>query len=142
VPDTVGFATKPILAKQRIARALAARVPARWVTGDSVYGNDGKLRGWLAAQRLAYVLGVSGNHSVWVDLPQRPVAVVAQRMPGQAWQRLSAGSGRKGPRWFDWAALRLPCAERGWQRWLLLRRQVDKPTELAYYRVFVPARTA
>jgi SRSO17 transposase len=58
----VGFATKPMLAKQRIARALAARVPARWVTGDSVHGNDGKLRGWLAAQRLAYVLGVSGNH--------------------------------------------------------------------------------
>jgi len=87
-------------------------------------------------------LGVSGNHYVWVDLQQRPVAVVAQRVPRKAWQRLSAGSGSKGPRWFDWAALRLPGAERGWQRWLLLRRQVDKPTELAYYRVFTPARTS
>src|SRR5215472_16244374 len=86
-----------------IARALAAGVPARWVTADSVYGNDGKLRGWLEAQHLAHVLGVSGNHYVWVDWQQRPVAVVAQRLPRQAWQRLSAGSGSKGRRWFDWA---------------------------------------
>jgi hypothetical protein len=70
------------------------------------------------------------------------VAVVAQQVPRQAWQRLSAGSGSKGPRWFEWAALRLPGAEGGWQRWLLLRRQVDKPTELAYYRVFAPVRTS
>jgi SRSO17 transposase len=142
VPDTVGFATKPLLAKQMLARALAAGVPARWVSGDSVYGNDSKLRGWLEAQRLAHVLGVSGNHYVWIDWQQRPVAVVAQQVPRHAWQRLSAGPGSKGPRWFDWAALRLPGAEGGWQRWLLLRRQVDKPTELAYYRVFAPARTS
>jgi SRSO17 transposase len=142
VPDTVAFATKPMLARQMIARALAAGVPARWVTGDSVYGNDGKLRCWLEAQRLAPVLGVSGNHYVWVDWQQRPVAVVAQQVPRKAWQRLSAGFGSKGPRWFDWAALRLAGAEGGWQRWLLLRRQVDQPTELAYYRVFAPARTS
>jgi SRSO17 transposase len=142
VPDTVGFATKPMLAKQMIARAVVAGVPARWVTGDSVYGNDGKLRGWLEAQRLAHVLGVSGNHYVWVDLQQQSVASIAQRLPRQAWRRLSAGSGSKGPRWFDWAVLRLPGAEGGWQRWLLVRRQVDQPTELAYYRVFAPARTS
>jgi SRSO17 transposase len=142
VPDTVAFATKPVLAKQMIARALAAGVPARWVTGDSVYGNDGKLRRWLEEQRLAHVLAVSGNHYIWMGFQQQPVAVVAQRVPRKAWQRLSAGDGSKGPRWFDWAALRLPCFERGWQRWLLLRRKVDKPTELAYYRVFAPARAS
>ena len=68
------------------------------MTGDSVYGNDGKLRGWLEAQRLAHVLGVSGNHYVWVDLQPRLAAVVAEQVPRQAWQRLSAGSGSKGPR--------------------------------------------
>jgi SRSO17 transposase len=36
VPGTVTFATKPLRAQQRIARALAAGVPAQWVTGDSV----------------------------------------------------------------------------------------------------------
>jgi SRSO17 transposase len=141
VPKTVAFATKPALAQHMIARALQAGVPARWVTGDSVYGNDGKLRRWLEEQRLGHVLGVSRNHYIWMGLQQQPVAVVAPRVPRKVWQRLSAGSGSKGPRWFDWAALRLPCPERGWQRWLLLRRKVDDPTEVAFYRVFVPART-
>jgi SRSO17 transposase len=104
VPDPVGFATKPMLAKHMLARALAAGVPARWVTGDSVYGNDGKLRGWLEAQCLAHVLGVSGNHYVWVDWQPQPVAVVAQRMPRQVWQRRVQGlaarahGGLTGPR--------------------------------------------
>jgi SRSO17 transposase len=142
VPKPVAFATKPALAKQMIARALAAGVPAQWVTGDSVYGNDGKLRHWLEEHRVAYVLGVSGNHYIWMGFQQQPVAAVAQQVPRKAWQRLSAGEGSKGLRWFDWAALRLPCLERGWQRWLLLRRKVDKPTELAYYRVFAPARAS
>jgi SRSO17 transposase len=142
VPETVGFATKPRLAKHMIARALAAGVPARWVSGDSVYGNDGKLRGWLEAPHLAQVLGVSSNHYVWLDFEQQPVAVVAQQLPHTAWRRLSAGSGSKGPRWFEWAMLPLAGAEGGWQRWLLVRRQVNQPAELAYYRVFAPARTS
>ena len=36
VPETVRFATKPVLARQMIERALEAGVPAHWVTGDSV----------------------------------------------------------------------------------------------------------
>ena len=68
------------------------------------------------------MLGVSSNHYVWLDFEQQPVAMVAQRVPHPAWQRLSAGSGSKGRRWFDWAALRLAGAEGGWQRWLLVRR--------------------
>jgi SRSO17 transposase len=140
VPETVAFATKPRLARQMIARALEAGVPAQWVTGDSVYGNDGKLRSWFEEQRVAHVLGVSRNHYIWMGFQQQPVATVAQRVPRKAWQRLSAGDGSKGPRWFDWAVLRLPCPERGWQRWVLLRRKVEEPTALAYYRVFAPTR--
>jgi SRSO17 transposase len=107
VPKTVAFATKPALAQQMLARALKAGVPAQWGTGDSVYGNDGKLRRWLEEQRRAHVLGVSGNHYIWVGFRPQPVAGVAQQVPRKGWQRLSAGEGSKGPRWFDWAALRL-----------------------------------
>jgi len=38
VPETVGFATKPVLAVEMIERALAAHVPFAWVAADSVYG--------------------------------------------------------------------------------------------------------
>ncbi len=44
VPDDVGFATKPALAREMIARALDAGAPAAWVAGDEVYGDDSELR--------------------------------------------------------------------------------------------------
>jgi SRSO17 transposase len=47
VPEEIRFATKPVLARQMIERALDNGLAARWVSGDSVYGNDGKLRLWL-----------------------------------------------------------------------------------------------
>lgn len=47
VPDTVTFATKPQLARRMLERAVAASVPAAWVTADELYGNDTDLRRWL-----------------------------------------------------------------------------------------------
>jgi SRSO17 transposase len=47
VPADRRCSTKPQLARQTLQRALAAGVPPRWVSGDSVYGEDRRLRlGW------------------------------------------------------------------------------------------------
>jgi SRSO17 transposase len=46
-PDAVGFRTKPQLARVMLERALDAKVPVAWVTGDEVDGGDGRLRRWL-----------------------------------------------------------------------------------------------
>lgn len=52
IPDDVDFATKPALAASgMIAAALDAVVPASWVTGDEVYGNDPALRAMLRSRR-------------------------------------------------------------------------------------------
>ena len=65
VPADVRFATKGDLAQAMLARAFAAEVPAAWVTGDEIYGNDGDLRRWLEAEHRPYVLAVARSHPVW-----------------------------------------------------------------------------
>src|SRR4030095_9995957 len=47
VPEEGGFQTKPQLGQAMLERALAAGVPFGWVTGDTVYGGDRRLRVWL-----------------------------------------------------------------------------------------------
>lgn len=139
VPDDVAFATKPHLARLMLERAFAAGVPTAWVTGDEVYGNDGKLRFWLQGEKRPYVLAVSGAHSVWRNGTQVRVADLAPETPADAWQRLTVAAGSKGPRVYDWAWARLPYeTEEGYGQWLLLRRSVSDPAEVAFYRVFGP----
>jgi SRSO17 transposase len=44
IPAARRFATKPELARRMLEPAFQAGVPAAWVTGDSVYGDDRRLR--------------------------------------------------------------------------------------------------
>ena len=137
IPQDRRFATKPQLAQQILQRAFAAAVPARWVTGDSVYGDDRRLRMWLEAQPLAYVLAVSGKEYVWIDWQQRQVKTLLATLPEEGWSRLSAGDGAKGPRWYDWHWLPLADpVDPTWRRWLLVRRSVSDPQEVTAYVVF------
>jgi SRSO17 transposase len=142
IPGERRFATKPQLAQQMLARMLAAGVPARWVTGDSVYGNDRRLRVWLEAQPQAYVVAVSGQEYVWLDWRQRQVKTILAALPEEGWTRLSAGVGSKGPRWYDWRWLPLADpVDPAWRRWLLVRRSLSTPTELTAYVVFAAQAT-
>jgi SRSO17 transposase len=136
------FATKPQLAQQMLQRALAAAVPARWVTGDSVYGDDRRLGVWLEAQPLASVLAVSGKEYVGLGGPQRRFNTILAALPEDGWSRLSAGDGAKGPRWYDWhwRPLADPVAPHG-RRWLLVRRSVSDPQEVTAFVVFAPHAT-
>lgn len=150
VPEEVAFATKPQLAQRMLERALAAGVPAAWVTGDSIYGGDRRLRVWLEQQEQPFVLAVTSAEPLLAVLDghwgQPRADVIAEHIPAEAWQRLSAGAGSKGPRWYDWALVRLArlqltAEERRWDHWLLVRRSCSDPTALAYYVVFAPAGT-
>jgi SRSO17 transposase len=142
IPEDRWFATKPQLAQQMLQRALAAGVPGRWVTGDSVYGNDRRLRLWLEAQPLAYVLAVSGQEYVWLGWQQRQVKTLLAALPEEGWARLSAGDGAKGPRWYDWQGLPLTDpVDPQWRRWLLVRRSMSHPKDMTAYVVFAPQAT-
>jgi SRSO17 transposase len=141
VPEQVGFATKGELARELLARAFAAGVPARWVVGDTVYSGD-EVRRWLEGQGRSYVLAVPSTHGIWTRAHQQTAEQLIGRLPSDVWVRLSAGQGSQGPRWYDWACLRLPYATAaGKGQWLLARRSISDPSELAYYRVYGPAET-
>ena len=141
VPDEVGFATKPALAAAMIARALDAGTPASWVAGDEVYGDDPRLRADLQDRGIGYVLAVASDHRVTHrDRRVRSADRPGRRLPGQAWQRLSAGAGAKGHRFYDWAWIDIdrPPATPG-HHWLLIRRN-RRTGELAFYRATHPTR--
>jgi SRSO17 transposase len=142
IPDQRVFATKPQLARQMLERAFAAGVTLAWVTGDSIYGDDRALRGWLEERKQAYVLAVSGKESVWLNHEQRQIKAILAELPAQGWERLSAGAGSKGPRLYDWQRLELSApVQQGWKRFLLVRRSISDPSEMTGYCVFARAHT-
>jgi SRSO17 transposase len=128
IPDARGFMTKPQLAQRMLTWALGAGVPAKWVTGDRVYGNDRRRRMWLKGQPQAYVLAVSGKEYVWLDGQQRRVHTILAALPADSWAQLSAGEGTKERLWYNgrWLPLAEP-QEPGWRRWLLVRQSVSAP---------------
>lgn len=143
IPDERAFATQPTLARQMLERTLEAGVVLAWVTGDSVYGDDRTLRRWLEEREQAYGLAVSGQESVWINHPQRPIKALLADLPQAGWERLSAGAGSKGPGLYDW--LRLAVSDppqRGWKRWLLVRRSISDPKEVTGYITLARAHTS
>jgi SRSO17 transposase len=143
VPDTVGFATKPQLARRLIETALAGGLPCRWVAGDEAYGGDPRLAAALRGHRLGYVLAVACSHHVPTGLGVFRADRLAAGLSRQAWQRLSAGEGAKGFRYYDWAFITLPQAvdQHEGHHWLLIRRN-RSTGELAFYRCWSPEPVA
>jgi SRSO17 transposase len=152
VPDKTGFATKPALARVMIERAIAAGTPFAWVAADSVYG-VGELEMALRRAGKGYVLGVSSAHNVKSWGKAKPIAgtaeSVAQGLPPEAWRRLSAGEGTKGPRLYDWAYVELADLDASaynaslsglWTRGLLIRRTIADG-DLAFFSTWCPAGT-
>jgi SRSO17 transposase len=146
VADEVGFATKPELAMAMIARALDADVPAGWVTGDEVYGQHAKLRMMLEERQMPYVLAVPVNQRVIATVEGRITELradaLAARLPAPAWKTISAGAGSKGPRAYHWARAAIrPLENDAGSYWLLVRRSLTDPADLAYYLCHGPGRT-
>ena len=153
VPDEVGFATKPQIARRMIARALAAKVPFAFVAADSVYGTD-DIEIMLRKAGKGYVVGVAANHVFrsWgkKQLIGGTAAKIAQSLPKSAWRRLSSGEGTKGPRLHDWAYLELADLDVAqynstltgqWTRGLLIRRNIADGA-MAFFSTWCPKGTS
>jgi SRSO17 transposase len=152
VPENVGFATKPRIARQMIARAIAAKVPFAFVATDTVYGT-GDIETMLRKAGKGYVLGVAANHGFhsWgkKQLIGGTAAEIAQSLPGNVWRRLSSGEGSKGPRLHDWAYLELAdlnasdyndTLDGAWTRGMLVRRTIANG-DFAFFSTWCPKDT-
>jgi SRSO17 transposase len=136
VPRDLRFATKPALAARMVARALDAGVAASWVAGDEVYGANTALREALQAREVGYVLAVACDHRVSVGPGVLRADALSALLPKRAWQRISAGRGAKGHRYYDWAVTDLAVDGPGVHQ-LLIRRN-RRTGELAFYRCYAP----
>ena len=143
IPDETEFTTKPRQAMAMLARAFDAGVPFGWVTADEAYGQVKYLRVWLEEHDAAYVVSTKVNDTLITTNGRevRADALIAA-LPARAWRRLSAGAGAHGPRTYDWARLPIRIGWRaGRGHWLLARRSIIKPTEIAYYVCYGPRRS-
>ena len=135
IPAEVTFATKPKIGIAMVEATLDAGVPCAWVLGDSVYGSDKSLRVMLESREKPYVLSVRANERLMIGgFRTRTAQELAAAVADNEWRRLPAGQGSKGPRLYDWARLRLfRLQSPPWDHWLLIRRSISDPAEMAFY---------
>lgn len=142
VPPAITFATKPTLAREMVARALAAGVPAAWVTADEVYGSDHNFRHFCEKRQVNYVVAIPANTHLFLNGKRTAIDKHLPDIPPEAWQTISCGSGTKGERLYEWALISWPHHEqpkqtRGW----LVRRSLEDPQEHAFYFTYAPSDT-
>jgi SRSO17 transposase len=150
IGDEVGFATKPELAETMLARALDAGVPAAWVTGDEAYGQVSALRRMLDERGMFYVLAVASNQQVHPagggagHFSEGRIDDAVAALDSRCWTTITVGAGAKGPRTYQWARARVrPSPEQPGEpeHWLLARRSLTDPGEIAYYLAAAPTKT-
>jgi SRSO17 transposase len=109
-----------------------------WCTADAVYGRDRKLRSFCQQHGIGYTLGVPCSFQVTLaSRTSMRVDATLKILTRQAWQVASCGPGSKGERRYAWAWLSTASP----RQFLLIRRSLTKPTEVAYFYCFVPDGT-
>jgi len=169
VPAAVIFQTKPEQAMAMLEHAWQQGVPMRWVAGDEIYGESTALRDLIARHARWYVLAVRTVMHVWIERPpvsepepqQRGrsgtqvrlaegapaatcVKAVVASWPESGWQSLVVAHGEKGLITYDWACRRVVESRGGLpgpDAWLVARRSLSDPTDIAYYLSNAPTDT-
>ncbi|MBO0884276.1 MAG: IS701 family transposase [Mycobacterium sp.] len=137
IGEDVEFATKPELARRMLARLLDAGAQIGWFTADEAYGDNPGLRSWCDQVDVNYVMAISCDHRFATAGGRMRADELARATGRKGWQRLSAGTGSKGHRLYDWLLID-PHTHADTNtdtpgHLLLVRRSISNPDELAYY---------
>lgn len=129
------FKTKPALAVDILTDLHGAGVLPPWVTGDEVYGQAKALRTFCQDHGVGYVLGVPCSFTIQLNSQLKARADKALNLvPAKGWTRASCGPGSKGDRLYAWAWI----ATTSPRHHLLVRRNLNDPTDQAYFYCYVP----
>lgn len=162
VPEDLVFKTKPQIALDLLQEALnRGGLPFQWVAADELYGDSPAFRDGVAAMGKWYFTEIACSTLIWRRRPavcippwsghgKRPtklrlrtptnrprrVDTLAARIPKKSWTRAMIKEGSKGPLVCDFAFLRVTEARSGLpgpEVWLVIRRNVDDPSEVKFY---------
>lgn len=170
IPADVTFQTKPELALMLLEDAVRRdMLPFQWVAVDALYGDAPAFLDGVAALGKWYFAEVACSTQVWrqppvIEVPawsgrgrqptrlrlragephpQRVDAVMDDLAP-QTWTRHVIKEGSKGPLICDFACVRVSVVREGLPGstvWLVVRRNVDDPSEVKFYLSNAPATT-
>lgn len=170
VPTELTMQTKPEIGLALLRRAvLRGTLPCAWVAADALYGDSPAFRDGVAALNKWYFTEIRCTSLVWqcrpevylpdwkgrgrhptrlqlrqpTDQPLTVQALAAQLLPVR-WTRATIKEGSKGPIICDFAFLRIVEARAGLpgpEVWLVIRRNLDDPSELKFYFSNAPATT-
>lgn len=168
VPKELSYQTKPEIALGLLQRALTrAELPCQWVAADELYGDSPAFRDGVADLAKWYFVEVSCSSHLWLEKPEvhlpawkgrgrkptrlrlrnpaqksQRVDTLAQQLPAKAWIRANIKEGTKGPLVCDFACVRVIEVRKGLpgpKSWLIIRRNIDDPTQIKYYFSNAPA---
>jgi SRSO17 transposase len=170
VPDDLVFKTKPEIGLELLKNAEKRHTLVfSWVAADALYGDSPAFRDGVASTGKWYFTAIKENSLIWCTPPKVhvppwrgqgrppthvrltdprkhpvPVKDLVKKIQKQDWVRARIKEGSKGPIVCDFAFLRVTESRSGLpahELWLIIRRNLDDPTELKYFFSNAPLHT-
>lgn len=170
VPIDLKSQTKPEIGLELLRCAIQRdSLPFQWVAADELYGDSPAFRDGVAELRKWYFTEIKCTTLIWrckpdVHIPEwkgrgrrptrlrlsnpadRPTTVkdLVRAIPENGWTTAMIKEGSKGPIVCDFAFLRIIESRNnlpGPEVWLIIRRNLDDPTEIKFYFSNAPAAT-
>ena len=170
VPEELAGQTKPEIGLELLRRAIQrGSLPFAWVAADELYGDSPAFRDGVAELNKWYFTEVKCTTLVWLCRPEvhvpewkgrgrhptrlrlrnptdHPVSVknLVTSIPKEGWSTATIKEGSKGPIVCDFAFLRIIEVRAnlpGPEVWLIIRRNLDDPSEVKFYFSNAPIQT-
>lgn len=170
VPADLKSQTKPEIGLELLRLAIQrGSLPFQWVAADELYGDSPAFRDGVAELNKWYFTEIKCASLIWRSQPEvhipewkgrgrRPtrlrlrnpadhptsVKELAAAIPTNGWTTAIIKEGSKGPIACDFAFLRIIESRHnlpGPEVWLIIRRNIDDPTEIKFYFTNAPANT-